>query len=146
MKYLTKKPEETKKIAKELAKKILKNGPAKNAFVLGLEGDLGSGKTTFLQGFALGLGVEEKILSPTFVIMKRFEILNLGFNNFFHIDCYRLKNPKELLDLGFKQILKNPQNIVAVEWAEKVKKILPESAIFIKFKFVSKNKREISFC
>ena len=114
--------------------------------VLGLEGDLGGGKTTFLQGFAKGLGIKEKITSPTFVILKRFQFNNLAikqFNNFYHIDCYRIKNAKEILELGFKNIILNPQNIVAVEWSKRIKKELPKSTIIIKFDFVGKNKREI---
>jgi len=147
-KIIAKSTAQTKKIAKELAKKILKKRPAKNAFIIGLKGDLGSGKTTFLQGFGKGLGVKEKILSPTFLIMKKFHVSGFKFHYFYHIDCYRINNPKELLDLGFEKILKNPQNIVAIEWSDKIKKIIKDiraEAIFINFKFISKNKRKISF-
>ena len=138
----------TKKLGKDLAKKILRTTPSKKAVVLGLEGDLGSGKTTFLQGFARGLGIKEKILSPTFVIMKRFRLKNLKtykLKNFYHIDCYRIQKPKEILDLGFKGIISDSQNIVAIEWSERIKKVLPKQIILLKFKFVDKNKREISF-
>ncbi len=147
--YLTIGPSQTKRSGKSLAKKILKISPPKRAVVIGLEGDLGGGKTTFLQGFAKGLGIKEKVLSPTFVIYKKFHIPNSifqnpKFQNFYHIDCYRVEKPKELLLLGFKKIVSNPQNIVAIEWMEKVKKILPKKIILIKFKFVDKNKRKIS--
>lgn len=139
---------ETQKLGEKLAKKILKTEVLKTAFIIGLEGDLGSGKTTFLQGFAKGLGIREKILSPTFVIMKRFQLNNLTikqFNNFFHIDCYRTQKPKELLGLDFKEIASNPENIIAIEWADKIKGILSSKTIFIKFKFINRNKRQISF-
>ena len=121
----------------------------KSAVVFGLQGDLGGGKTTFLQGFAKGLGIKEKILSPTFVIIKKFKIKNLPaqagkhFKNFYHIDCYRINNAKDIEDLGFGDIILNPENIVVVEWPERIKKRLPKSAITIKFKFVEQNKREI---
>lgn len=145
--FLTKSAKETQKIGTDFAKQILKLSPAENATVIGLEGELGSGKTTFLQGFAEGLGIKEKILSPTFVIMKRFK--TSGSKNFYHIDAYRINNPEEILELGFKEIIFNPKNIVAIEWPEKIKKFLPNpdgiSAIFIKFKFIGENKREISF-
>ena len=142
--FLSKSPSETKKIGRDLAKKIKKDGPKNKACVLALEGDLGGGKTTFLQGFAKGLGTEEKILSPTFVIMKRFKIPDPGFKDFYHLDCYRPKDAGEILDLGFSEILLCPGNIVAVEWSEKIKKILPENAIRIEFRFIDDKKRKIT--
>jgi len=143
-KYTTKNFKETQKLGKELAKKILSMPPVSAAVVLGLQGELGSGKTSFAQGFAKGLKIKEKILSPTFVIMKRFKIpANSKFENFYHIDCYRLKNEKDILELGFKKIILNPKNIVAVEWPERIKGILPKNAILINFKFIDENKREI---
>jgi tRNA threonylcarbamoyladenosine biosynthesis protein TsaE len=121
----------------------------KSAVVLGLSGNLGGGKTTFLQGFARGLGIKEKILSPTFVIMKRFHVGallgSLKFHDFYHIDCYRLKTEKDILELDFKKIISNPKNIVAVEWSERIKKALPDNSIVLSFRFIDKNKREIKF-
>lgn len=142
-KYLTNNPSQTRKLGKLLAEEILKTSPSKGAVVIGLEGDLGGGKTTFLQGFAKGLKISKKILSPTFVIMKRFTIKNRNFKNFYHIDCYRIEKPKEILNLGFEEIASNPQNIVAIEWSDKIGKILPKDTIKLKFEFVNKNKREI---
>ena len=78
MEYLTKSPSETKNLGERIAKKVLKTKPKEKAFVIGLIGELGGGKTTFLQGFARGLGIKEKILSPSFVIMKRFDISHKG--------------------------------------------------------------------
>lgn len=143
-KYTTKNYKQTQKLGKDLAEKVLKNGLQKGAVVLGLCGNLGGGKTTFLQGFANGLGVEDKILSPTFVILKRFELTG-EFENFYHIDCYRLKNEKDILDLDFEKIISDPKNIVAIEWPEKIKKVLPKKITEINFEFIDKNTREISF-
>lgn len=148
---LTDSPYQTKKLGEKLAQKILKTEPQKNAFVIGLIGDLGGGKTTFLQGFAKGLAIKEKILSPTFVIMKKFPIPirvnscpnSCQFVYFYHFDCYRIKRPKELLGLGFKEIVSNPQNIVVIEWAEKIKGLLPENTLIVRFEFVSKQKRKV---
>ncbi len=137
---------QTKKLGEKFAKEILKNKPKKKAFVIGLEGNLGAGKTTFIQGFAKGLGIKEKILSPTFVILKRFQLNNLTikqFNNLYHIDCYRIERPKELLVLGFKEIISNPENIVTIEWADKIKKIMPKNVLWISFKFIDEKKRKI---
>ena len=133
---ITKSRGETKRLGERLAKKIIKKKPLGKVVVLGLEGDLGGGKTTFLQGFAKGLGIQEKITSPTFVIIKRF-------GRFYHIDCYRIQKPKEILDLGFKKIISDPRNIVAVEWADKVRKIIPKSTIWLKFEFIDKKTRKI---
>jgi len=93
--FFTSTPFQTKKAGKLLAEEILKSKPGKKAFVIGLVGDLGGGKTTFLQGFSRGLGIKGRVLSPTFIIMRRF-------NNFYHVDCYRIKKPQELIDLGLK--------------------------------------------
>jgi len=120
-------PEQMKHFANNLAKKILKQPLKKGAFVVALQGELGAGKTTFAQGFAQGLNIEEKILSPTFVIMKRFEILK---RSFYHIDCYRV-NAKEIKELGFEEIVSNSNNIILIEWAERIKKILPKDIIYL---------------
>lgn len=148
VKFFSKNPNQTKKSAESLAKKILKIKKRKGAFVLGLEGDLGGGKTTFLQGFAKGLGIKDKILSPTFIIMRKYKLNNLAIGqvgNFYHFDCYRIKNSKEILGLGFKEIINNPTNIVAIEWADKIKKIVPQNSAWISFKFVKEKEREIHF-
>lgn len=164
VKYLecrTNNSNQTKKMAEALARETLRTNPRKTAFLLALEGDLGSGKTTFLQGFARGLGIREKILSPTFIIFRKFKVprnrtpkdsdvtseppgqvnsfrgrQNSKFKIFYHLDCYRLQKPKEILKLDFKEIISNPQNIVAVEWSEKIKKVLPKNKITLKFEFI----------
>jgi len=142
-KYLTINSSQTKKLGEILAQEILKDNIKKTALLLGLEGDLGGGKTTFLQGFAKGLGIKEKILSPTFVILKRFKIQDSRFENFYHIDCYRIKKPKEILGLKFKEIINNPKNIVVIEWSDRIRQILPKDTPILKFKFIDKNQREI---
>ncbi|MEK7615912.1 MAG: tRNA (adenosine(37)-N6)-threonylcarbamoyltransferase complex ATPase subunit type 1 TsaE [Patescibacteria group bacterium] len=108
-----------------------------NATVVGLIGELGSGKTTFVQKFAKSYGVKETVISPTFNIIKQY-------GNLVHIDAYRLKNAKELEKLGIQEIFSNPKNIVFIEWADRVRDILPEDTITIRFEHVSKNKRKIS--
>lgn len=135
--FLSKSPAQTKKIGERLAKGLLKKNSQKGALIISLEGDLGGGKTTFLQGFSKGLGIKAKILSPTFILMRKFK-------NFYHIDCYRIKKPKEILDLGFREIIKNSKNIVAIEWAEKIKTILPSKIIKVKFKFINQNTRKLT--
>ena len=155
VKYLTTAPRQTKKLGEILAKEVLRTKVSqKGALIVGLEGDLGGGKTTFLQGLAKGLGIKEKILSPTFIIMRKFEIRNSKFETnskfkirefqtFYHVDCYRIQKQKEILDLGFKKIVSTPRNIVAIEWAEKIRKTIPGEAIWVKFEFIDKTTRKI---
>lgn len=139
----TKSTEETKKIAASLAQDLKKQSPLKHAFTIALEGNLGSGKTTFIQGFAKGLKIKENVLSPTFLILKQFPVVLKNYKNLYHIDAYRLKNSEELVELGFKDIIKNPENIIVAEWADKIKKILPKNFLKIKFINLGKNQRKI---
>ncbi len=134
MKIITKNYEETQQAGELLAKEI-----KKTPLVVALEGDLGAGKTTFIQGMARGMGIKEQITSPTFVIMKRYGLSD-GF--FYHLDCYRLNSSKDVLDLGFKEIIR-PGNIIVIEWAEKIKDILPENTLWLKFEYLDKDRREI---
>jgi tRNA threonylcarbamoyladenosine biosynthesis protein TsaE len=134
---------QTKKIAQKLAEKILRLRLGRGAIVIGLSGELGSGKTVFVQGFAKALGIKEKIHSPTFIIFRKHEIRNPKFENLFHFDAYRLKNAKEVLALGWKKIISEPQNIVLLEWPENTGKIFPKKHFWIKFSHFEKNKRGI---
>lgn len=131
---ITKSAQEMQKVGGVLAQEILLENN-KIALVIGLEGDLGSGKTTFVQGLAKGLGIKDKVTSPTFVIMKRYDF-------FYHIDCYRIKD-KDLLELDFKEIISQSKNIIVIEWAERVKKILPKNTLWLKFEYLGKDERKI---
>jgi tRNA threonylcarbamoyladenosine biosynthesis protein TsaE len=141
LKFFTTSPSQTKRAGEVLAQEILKTSPAKKAHVIGLLGDLGGGKTTFVQGLARGLRVKEKILSPTFILMRKFPAPKR--RNFYHFDCYRIQKAKELLALGFQGIIAEPKNIVAVEWADKVRQIMPPNTVWVSFEFAGKRKRKI---
>ena len=151
---ITSSSKETKKLGFVLAFTLEKEPiNSKQALVIALKGDLGSGKTTFIQGLARGLKVKENILSPTFVILKEFPINfsaqgrpTSGWKNLYHIDAYRLKNSEELLELGFKDLIRNPENLIVIEWADKVRKILPKEILKIEFENLGKNKRKIIIC
>ena len=140
---ISKSPAQTKKLGKVLARDFLKK-KSKKARVLALIGELGGGKTTFLQGLAEGLGAKSRILSPTFVIMRRSKIRNSRFRDFYHIDCYRIRGTKEILSLGFKKIISNPRNIVAIEWADNIKKALPRGLMTLKLDFIDEKTRKIT--
>ena len=139
---------ETKKIGYLLSQSIfeLKKSFYQKALILALVGDLGSGKTTFAQGFAKGLGIKEKILSPSFVILKRFPIRHVFFENFYHIDCYRLQKAQEVKFLNFSEIIKSPKNIILIEWAEKIEEKIPLTAFWLYFNYLSKDKRKLIIC
>ena len=135
-----------------IAKEIVDGLQAGNtATIIALSGDLGAGKTTLTQQIAKELGITSNVISPTFVIMKTYE-LNSGRNlppaNFarlIHIDAYRLKSHTELLTLGFTELLADPQNLILIEWPEMVSEIIPENAIQIKLSHKSEEEREIEF-
>lgn len=104
------------------------------ATVIALQGDLGSGKTYFAQNFGKVLGVEENMPSPTFVIMKSYDVNWGGFKKLIHIDAYRLEKEEELLHLGWEKIIDDPENIVLIEWPERVPNLIPKDAKRILFK------------
>lgn len=136
---------QTKKIGEVLAEELLKV-EKKKAIVINLQGELGGGKTTFTQGFARGLGIRSKILSPTFNIFKKFPIKKGNqFKFLFHFDCYRIEKNSEIINLGFQEIVENPENIVIIEWGNRIKEIIPTDAINIKFKVIGEKKRIIIY-
>lgn len=156
-KIISSKISQTRKLAADLAGHILKlalrprfpQRSSEQAIVIGLSGELGSGKTAFCQSFAKALGVKEKVHSPTFVIFRKHEIrstkyeTNSKFKNLYHFDVYRIKKTKEIIDLGWKKIVSEPKNIILVEWAENVRKIFPKKHFWINLSYLGKNKRGI---
>lgn len=132
--YLTKTTGQTKNLAQNLAK-TLKGGD-----FLALYGNLGSGKTTFVQGLAEGLGIKRRIISPTFIIVRRYK---KDKENFYHIDLYRTETTNDLLGLGIEEIINDKNNIIAIEWAEKMSNLLPKKRIELDFKYLDENTREI---
>ena len=139
--YQTKSPKETQSLAGFLLGKIHKH---KGALVIALEGELGAGKTTFVQGLAKDLKIKAKIKSPTFTLMKSYKLKVISYKLLYHLDCYRLRNHKDLSILGIKDILTNQENIVLIEWSDRVKKILPKNHIKIHIDHISKNERKIT--
>jgi tRNA threonylcarbamoyladenosine biosynthesis protein TsaE len=119
--------------------------PSERATVVALQGELGAGKTTFAQEVGKLLGVTENMHSPTFVIMKVYEIAWQGFKNLIHIDAYRLEKDEELLHLGWEEMLAEKENLILIEWPENVPNLIPSSARKISFKHVDENSREITY-
>ena len=115
---------QTKNFASKIAKKI------KIGSVIALNGDLGSGKTTFSQGFAKGLGVEQHVGSPTFKLVSEYSGSTMKL---YHVDCYRLESSEEFLNLGGENLLLPYDGITLIEWANIIEELLPLDFIEIKF-------------
>lgn len=121
----------------------------KCATVFALQGELGAGKTTFVQGFLKGLGSKKRATSPTFVLMRRHALAagrtggQKRFKNVFHIDAYRLKKPEHMAALTLDVILNEPGNILLIEWPEQAKKFLPKNVVWIKFKYGKRENERI---
>ena len=98
------------------------------ATVVTLSGELGAGKTTFVQGIARALGVAEPITSPTFVIEKIYSLEGQKWKRLIHIDAYRLADARELAALGWQEIVADPENLVCIEWPEHVAALIPADA------------------
>ena len=145
---ISKSLDETKKIAREILAKL--NSCAKSdlamrstishkqkATILLLQGDLGSGKTTFVQFLAQELGIKNHLTSPTFVLIKKY-------GNFIHIDAYRLNQGQDLLSLGWTELVSDPKNLIVVEWPERVADLWDGTEHKINFKFIDEKTREIT--
>jgi tRNA threonylcarbamoyladenosine biosynthesis protein TsaE len=138
LKIISTSANETKMLAETFAKKL------KGGEVLALSGNLGSGKTTFVKGLARGLGIKQKIQSPTFAIRNEFKLKKTKPKIFYHLDLYRLKSVKDLAELGIAEWLCGPTAITAIEWPEKAKRLLPKRTVYIRFSHTKKpNERTI---
>lgn len=121
---------------------ILNERDEDRALLIALSGNLGAGKTTFTQNFAKQLSVEEKITSPTFVLMKKYSIDFGQFKNLIHIDAYRVEGSEEISILNLPEIFADKENLVLLEWPEKIEDVLPEEKITINFEVIGEE-REI---
>lgn len=139
MKYITKNEKGTFNIAKDFAKKL------KGGEVIAMTGDLGAGKTAFTKGLAAGLGIKNIITSPTFVLMKNYQIKDSKkpVKQLAHIDAYRLSNGMELEALGAEDYFNNENCVTVIEWAERVKDILPKHYFLFIFRVLNETNREI---
>ena len=143
--YLSKNYKETQKLAGSLVEKVASSNNSKKALVIALEGELGAGKTTFVQGLAKALKIKAKVKSPTFVLIKKYKVrASKEFQYLYHLDCYRLRDHHDLETLGIKAILNNPDNLVLIEWSDRVKKILPKKHIKIHIDHISDKERKIT--
>ncbi|OGE72439.1 tRNA (adenosine(37)-N6)-threonylcarbamoyltransferase complex ATPase subunit type 1 TsaE [Candidatus Daviesbacteria bacterium RIFCSPLOWO2_02_FULL_38_15] len=135
-KYISHSADETKKLAQRLAQNT-------QARIFALTGDLGAGKTIFVQGFAQGLDIKEKIISPTFVLIRQHHIPNTD-KTLYHIDLYRLEKEEDFKQLGLKDLLNDSNHLILIEWAEKIKGLLPKMTTWIYLETANQNSRQIT--
>lgn len=132
--------EETRAFGKQLA------GEITPGTLLCLQGDLGAGKTTLIQGLLEGLGAERPYVSPTFVLMKQYDLSLLsttGIKRVYHADAYRVA-AKDFTEIGFTEWCADLDGLVILEWPERIQSLLPEKRIDITITSISENEREIT--
>lgn len=136
---ITNSEKETFEYAKTFAKSL------KGGEVIGLVGNLGAGKTFFSKGLAAGLGVKQNVNSPTFVVMKVYKITNQNskIKNLVHIDAYRLESAEDLEAIGATEYFGQEDTVTIIEWADKIKKILPEKTRLITISHYKDTSRKI---
>ena len=132
--------DDLKILVKDLISDVLKPGIA-----LALVGDLGAGKTTFVQILAEYLGVSEDVTSPTFVLHQTYELPNAvnEIHRIHHLDLYRLETIQDVLELGIEELFDDNHAIVCIEWADKIASFLPEGTVYFNFKQLEEETRLI---
>jgi len=116
------------------------------ASVVTLSGDLGAGKTTFTQQLAKHLGITEHVVSPTFGIMKSYELMDHPqFDQLIHIDAYRIEDISEVGPLRFEELFKQPRTLICLEWPEKIESILPAEKVGVLIEIREGEERKVVF-
>lgn len=141
MEHTVKDLSELSELANEFAGHLLPSDST--ATIIGLSGDLGSGKTAFTKAFAAALGIKEEILSPTFVLAKFYPLLGKPWKELVHIDAYRIEDENELSTLRFNEMVGDPKKLIILEWPEQLGKHYPSFASTLKFTFVDEHTRKI---
>ena len=135
---ITNSPQETRDLGQRIASNF------KGREILALFGELGSGKTTFVQGVASGLGIKQNITSPSFVLMNQYQIPERKIR-LCHFDFYRLRKGKNLSPADLTDYLGKKEYICLIEWADRVTELLPKETIKINFNYLDEKKRKIDF-
>jgi tRNA threonylcarbamoyladenosine biosynthesis protein TsaE len=125
-------PEQTRRIAAALLPRL---GPRA---ILALHGELGAGKTCFVQGLALALGVDQPVTSPTFALAAEYR----GRQPLHHLDLYRLRDARDAFSLGIEDYLRG-EGITAIEWAERIAALLPADVIHVRFAHGSSDRERL---
>lgn len=137
---ITNSKEETMRVGNELSARL------SGGMVVALSGDLGAGKTTLTQGLLAGFGVPGPYTSPTFVIMKQYDILaeaHPTIRRIYHVDAYRI-GTQEMLSIGWEEWLEDASGLVILEWPERVADIVPEDALSVSLEWLDESRRKIT--
>lgn len=138
MEVITNSPKKTQELGEKISIDLKPGG------ILALSGELGSGKTTFIQGLARGLGIKKRIVSPTFVFIRQYSLDNKPLTKaLYHVDLYRIDKALDARGLGLEEIFADPEAIVVIEWADRIKEILPKKRIDINFEYLTGDQRRI---
>jgi len=137
MEVSSKSTQETKELAEKLAGRALPKD------IYALYGDLGSGKTTFTGFFVKSLGFDNRVQSPTFVIVRRYQRDTGSIKRVYHVDLYRLTKTAELVDLGLEEMFSDNEAITIIEWPELLEGRLPANSKKLHFSYVDENSRNI---
>ncbi len=133
-------------LGKEAARLVSNLTPKEErATLITLSGELGAGKTAFVQAAATALGVMDHVTSPTFVLAKRYELLGMPFARLIHIDAYRLKDGEDLRSISFNELMQDSENLVALEWPEIVADGLPVADVAIRLEVLSDGSRSLTY-
>lgn len=137
MRFTTNNTDDTAKIGKKIAARL------KGGEVFCLYGDLGAGKSVFTRALINYFLPGIRVLSPTFIIVRQYKIEINNKKTIYHLDLYRLTNTGEFQDLGMEENFHQPDTIIVIEWADRIKNILPAKRTDISFKIIGENQREI---
>lgn len=142
----TKNAKETTKIGQEIGLTLLTSlrEGSTHSTIICLYGTLGSGKTTFVQGLSQGIGLHQRLLSPTFIIVRRYS-LTQEHSFLYHLDLYRVSGVTQLDSLGIGEILHNPHAVVIIEWADRLGPLLPNVRVDITFTINDDNSHTLDF-
>lgn len=135
LEVISRSPDQTRRVGMRLGALLLPSD------VVGMQGDLGAGKTTFTQGIASGWGSLDQVTSPTFVLVNVYRRLDGG--KLYHLDAYRLSGPAEAIDLDIDAML--AQSPLLIEWADQIKEALPENHLWIKMRWIDEEQRDFIF-
>lgn len=138
MNYLSKTPNKTIQLGKKIASKL------KGGEILCLYGELGAGKTTFTKGVVNYFLPKKRVLSPTYIIVRHYQIgRSPSIKNIYHVDLYRISEKTGLRGIGLDEFVKKPDSIVLIEWAEKLGKLAFDRRIDVRFEKIDENSRKI---
>lgn len=143
--HITSPSELTEKAQEILDTVIAQCEDGNKACVVGLSGELGAGKTTFVKEVARSFGITEAVTSPTFLIEKIYQLPEKApYTRLVHIDAYRLESGDDLRGLGFEELISDPNNLILIEWPEHVSDVLPSHTRTLAFTVTGEERREIT--